>query len=116
MINRQIVDGSARPSDEEFRSYILEVFADSDFFEVGGLIQQLSTKRMMSPWAVKRQLERMISSAQLNMFRFDSATPSEFLLGDKIVSGPASNPSLESLNVSAISVGGKPIYTVARAY
>lgn len=116
MINRQIVDGSARPSDEEFRSDILEVFADSDFFEVGGLIQQLSTKRMMSPWAVKRQLERMISSAQLNMFRFDSATPSEFLLGDKIVSGPASNPSLESLNLSAISVGGKPIYTVARAY
>lgn len=111
----QLFDGSNRPDDKQFLQAIFEVFKDKDLLSVSELTLTLSRNLKMSTWAANRQLEKLSAKESLSAFRFDPATPSEPVNSEKLLQGPFNNPTLEPFNISSIYVGGKPVFTVARA-
>ncbi len=109
------VDGSNRPSDADFVQAFDSQFHNRDLVSVEELILALAQQLKMSPWAVKRYMERLSTSSLSNTYRFETATATDIVTSDRVITGGLSAPATSPLLISSVFVGDKPVFTVARS-
>jgi hypothetical protein len=109
------VDGSRRPTDRDATDAFSTAFQQTssvNLAQVLDLLPRFSALTRQSPWAAKRQIERLIAERLLPDYRFQPAAGGRPVARDEVLAGPLENPSTRPVVVDRLQLGERPVFTV----
>ena len=111
----QVADGANRPGDHAFADGFAQAFerhSRDGLAKVSDMLPDLCTTLQMSPWAVGRQLERVIASSDLSDYSFQPAAGGKPIVKDRVIGGRFDQMVEVPVPVDRFELGGRPIFTV----
>lgn len=109
------VDGSRRPTDRDATDVFSAAFEQTssvNLAQVLDLLPRFSTLTHQSPWAAKRQIERLIAERLLPDYRFQPAAGGRPVARDEVLVGPLESPSTQPVIIDRLQLGERPVFTV----
>lgn len=109
------VDGSRRPTDRDATDAFSAAFEQTssvDLAQVLNLLPRFSALTRQSPWAAKRQIERLIAERLLPEYRFQPAAGGRPVARDEVIAGPLESPSTQPVIIDRLQLGERPVFTV----
>ena len=109
------VDGSQRPTDRDATDAFSAAFEQTssvNLAQVLDLLPRFSALTRQSPWAAKRQIERLIAERLLTDYRFQPAAGGKPVARDEVLAGPLERPSTQPVIIDRLQLGERPVFTV----
>lgn len=108
-------DGSMRLTDRDATELFQEAYSKTaveGLAKVIALLPQFCRMGGISPWAAKRQIERLIGERLLPQYRFEPSAGGKPVTRDEVLVGSLSSVTAEPVPIDRLHLGERPVFTV----